>query len=287
MDIKKIPAGDVCGSYKLNHPSIINESNDPTKTTQQFEAIFLQSTLKSTRIEQHFSPSFGIHHKTSPGASDDQNASKLAEGPSIGINTLLALYNISKMTLSTTDAISPQQPIVSTTQPTNKQETLTSSSIDEFVTSIWPFAKQASNLIGLDPKILLAQAALETGWGQFIAKDTFGNTSNNLFNIKAHAENTDQSVKITTTEFIADTPIKLEASFKKYSSVEHSFNDYISLIKNNDRYKTALANADDPKRYMNALQNAGYATDPNYAKKIYSIYHGDELQHALERNGLC
>ena len=73
------------------------------------------------------------------------------------------------------------------------------------------------------------------------------------------------------------------ASFKKYLSVQHSVNDYISLIKNSNRYKKALANVDDPKRYIDALQGAGYATDPSYADKILLIYHGNELQQALEK----
>ncbi len=154
--------------------------------------------------------------------------------------------------------------------------------VDDFVKSIWPYAKQASTMLGLDPKLLMAQAALETGWGQFIAKDLDGSSSNNIFNIKA--KNLDRAVKIKTTEYIADSPVSMMASFKKYSSVAHSFDDYMSLILG-DRYKTALANAHDPERYIDALLCAGYATDPDYANKIVSIYRGDELQNVLARNG--
>jgi flagellar protein FlgJ len=285
MDITKISASDLCSSSKLKQPHIINESNDPTGVTQQFE-VFLQSTLKSTRIEQHFRPPVGINHKSSECLSDIQNASKFVEGSSIDINTLIAPNTTSKMPVTATNPLS-QQPIIPANHSIDKHEPIISPSIDDFVKSVWPFAKQAAHNIGLDPKILLAQAALETGWGQYIAHDTLGNTSNNLFNIKASTENTNQSVSIKTTEFIADTPIKIEALFKKYSSIEHSLNDYVSLIKNSNRYKTALANADDPKRYMDALQHAGYATDPNYANKIYSIYQGKEIERVLERNGLC
>ena len=118
-----------------------------------------------------------------------------------------------------------------------------------------------------------------------IAKDSDGDSSNNVFNIKAKVGNTDQSITIKTTEYIADMPIKMMASFKKYPSMAQSFNDYVSLIKEDSRYKNALSNTNDPTQYVAALQHAGYATDPNYGHKILSIYHGDELRQALERNG--
>ena len=224
----------------------------------QFEAVFLQSVLKSTCIDQHFT---GDVSPFSPYEST---------GP-LGLNS-----GVDKPDASI-------EPIEIGAIAAEKEPLEISQTVDGFIKSIWPYAKQASNLMGLDPKILMAQAALETGWGQFIAKDRDGSSSYNLFNIKA--SNTDLSVKIKTTEYITDTPIKMMASFKKYPSIEHSFNDYVSLIKDNSRYREALANTSDPKRYIDALHDAGYATDPDYANKIMSIYNGDELQRALERNG--
>lgn len=158
-------------------------------------------------------------------------------------------------------------------------------SIDEFVKSIWPYAQHAATLLGLDPKLLVAQAALETGWGQFVARDENGSSSNNFFNIKSIGKQQNDAVEVKTTEYAADIPIKTKALFKKYSSVENSFEDYVSLIKENSRYEQALANANDPQRFIKALHDAGYATDPQYADKILSIYHGDELQQSLERIG--
>ena len=137
--------------------------------------------------------------------------------------------------------------------------------------------------MGLDPKILIAQAALETGWGKFVAKDSDGSSSNNLFNIKTGVITRIESVNVKTTEFIADTPIKMSASFRKYPSVEQSFNDYVSLITGSERYQSALDNAGNPEAYVNELHKAGYATDPKYGTKILSIYHGDELNQAMQR----
>lgn len=157
-------------------------------------------------------------------------------------------------------------------------------SIDEFVKSIWPYAQQAASMLGLDPKLLVAQAALETGWGQYVTRDENG-SSNNFFNIKSTGKQKNDAVEVKTTEYVADIPVKTKALFKKYASVENSFADYVSLIKDNSRYEQALANANDPHRFIKALHDAGYATDPRYADKILSIYHGDELQQALARIG--
>ncbi len=216
----------------------------------QFEAVFLQSMLKSSCIDQHF--------------TDEKNDCfdvPASRGLTAGSRDVL-------------------QPISAKPTPRDIAPQI-NQTVDDFVKCIWPYAKQASTRLGLDPKILMAQAALETGWGQFIAKDVDGSSSNNIFNIKA--KNTDQAVKVKTHEYITDTPVSMMASFKKYSSVAHSFDDYMSQVMG-DRYKAALANAHDPERYIQALHCAGYATDPDYANKIVSIYRGDALQHVLARN---
>ena len=159
-------------------------------------------------------------------------------------------------------------------------------SVDDFITSIWPIAKQAASLIGLDPKILVAQAILETGWGKCITKDADGISTNNLFNIKADTSNKYESVRVQTTEYLANKPIKTNAAFKKYPSIEHSLNDYISLIRGNRRYQKAITNAGNSELFVNELHKAGYATDPEYSSKILSIYHGKELKKVMDRCGL-
>lgn len=233
------------------------ERNTPafSSVPQEFEAMFLQSMLKSTCIEQHFTDNPGSFNIQPCSLADNTGIERLSNNiePPLASSLVEDFVPVSDANVS----------------------------VNDFVKSIWPYAQRASALIGLDPKILIAQAALETGWGQKIATDSEG-SSHNLFNIKAKSDTT-ESIAIKTTEYIADMPIKMTASFKKYASVEHSFNDYISLIQGDKRYKTALENAHDPKAYMDSLQQAGYATDPNYSRKILSIYHGDELTRALER----
>lgn len=230
----------------------------------QFEAVFMQSMLKSNCIEQHF--------------TDETNDTTVDSLAYTMDRPLLAPADLKVRSNHVERAIDLDVNLVDKS-PNVEQVNQT---IDDFVKSIWPYARQASNLLGLDPKILMAQAALETGWGQLIAKDANGSSSNNVFNIKAQSP--EQSVEIKTTEYISNAPVSMIASFKKYPSVAHSFDDYVSLMQG-ARYKTALANTDDPARYIDALQRAGYATDPEYAHKILLIYHGDGLQQALERNG--
>jgi len=296
--------GIAVSDFKGLHDLKIQAQDDAKKAlpavAKQFEAIFLQSMLKTMRMGQHFldesSPFRGKHQETFQTMLDGQYASNISEGRGIGLATMLAKQlegsvgtTEKKPLLSMTSANHISMPMkpspLAITPEVSAKPPETSQSMDDFVKSIWPYARQAANLLGLDPKILVAQAALETGWGQFIAKDVDGSSSNNLFNIKSTSGSENSSIKVKTTEFVADTPIKMTASFKKYPTVGHSFKDYVSLIKGNNRYEEAVANAQDPQQYIKALSEAGYATDPNYANKIMSIYNGTELQQSLDRSG--
>lgn len=297
MNVQSIATSDFQSLNELKVQAKNDAKQALPEVAKQFEGIFLQSMLKSMRMGQHFldesSPFSGKNEATFQDMLDGQYANNIAGTSGIGLASMLAKQldaavpggnNKAAEAIQSTESNAPsfhtlsENKEVGTDSPEN--------TIDDFVKSIWPKAKQAASLIGLDPKILMAQAALETGWGKFVAKDADGTSSNNLFNIKTGANKEYDSVKIKTTEYIADTPIKMNASFRKYPSVEHSFNDYVSLIKGSDRYQGALENAGNPERYVTELNKAGYATDPNYGTKILSIYHGDELNQALDRCGL-
>ncbi|KGP62859.1 flagellar rod assembly protein FlgJ [Legionella norrlandica] len=284
MAVQGIAANDFQGLNELKVQAKNNAKEGLPEAAKLFETVFLQSMLKSRCIGQYFldeSTSFNEKNPiTFQEILDGRYGSALGESKETGSATRLA---------NQLDA-SVGIPLNSSSHSSNEMNSATisnteisSSIIDDFVRSVWPIAKQAASLIGLDPKLLIAQAALETGWGKFVVKDTNDFSSNNLFNIKATANSQSESVQIKTTEYIADMPIKVNASFRKYSSIKDSFHDYISLIKESERYRTALANAANPELYMNELSKAGYATDPNYTSKILSIYHGKELKQAILR----
>lgn len=144
------------------------------------------------------------------------------------------------------------------------------SSPEEFVATMLPMAEQAAKKLGVEPRYLVAQAALETGWGKSIIRDSDGGSSHNLFGIKSHGWG-GKSANVTTSEYVQGVKVKQKDDFRSYASFEQSFNDYVDFLQSNGRYKQALQATANPERFVSELQQAGYATDPNYARKISQI----------------
>lgn len=148
---------------------------------------------------------------------------------------------------------------------------------EEFVEKLMPLAEKIAGELGVDPRVLLAQSALETGWGKFMVRDADGSNSKNLFNIKADSRWGGNSAQVFTLEYRDGVAQREQAQFRSYESYEDSFRDYVDFLKNSPRYKLALESAEDPYAYVQQLQEAGYATDPEYAEKIKNIFEGDLL----------
>ncbi|MGE8465104.1 flagellar assembly peptidoglycan hydrolase FlgJ [Pseudomonas putida] len=142
---------------------------------------------------------------------------------------------------------------------------------DTFVATMLPMAEQAAKRIGIDPRYLVAQAALETGWGKSVMRNTDGSSSHNLFGIKASGNWQGEQARAITSEFRDGQFVKETAAFRSYDSYQDSFHDLVSLLQNNSRYQDAVSVADKPEQFVRELQKAGYATDPNYASKISQI----------------
>ncbi|BBU46143.1 flagellar rod assembly protein/muramidase FlgJ [Pseudomonas putida] len=142
---------------------------------------------------------------------------------------------------------------------------------DEFVATMLPMAEQAAKRIGIDPRYLVAQAALETGWGKSVMRNTDGSSSHNLFGIKATGNWYGGEARAITSEYRDGQFVKETAAFRSYDSYQDSFHDLVSLLQNNSRYQDAVKAADKPEQFVQELQKAGYATDPNYASKISQI----------------
>ena len=140
-----------------------------------------------------------------------------------------------------------------------------------FVASVWPHAERAARELGVDPRALVAQAALETGWGKRHIKRDNGSSSHNLFGIKATGNWEGGEARAITSEFRDGQFVKETAAFRSYDSYQDSFHDLVSLLQNNSRYQDAVKAADKPEQFVQELQKAGYATDPNYASKISQI----------------
>jgi flagellar protein FlgJ len=145
------------------------------------------------------------------------------------------------------------------------------SSADEFVNTMLPMAKEAAARIGVDPRYLVAQAALETGWGKSVMRAQDGSSSHNLFGIKAGDSWKGDSARAITSEFRNGEMVRETAQFRSYDSYKDSFHDLVTLLQTNNRYQDVVKSADNPEQFVRELQKAGYATDPDYASKISQI----------------
>ena len=161
----------------------------------------------------------------------------------------------------------------------NPETKLDCSSPEAFVRSIWPMAQKTAAELGVSPRALVAQAALETGWGRRLAQKN-GETSHNLFGIKAGGRWNGSRMNAATHEFVDGARRSERADFRAYGSVAESFADYARLL-GRDRYASARGVGEDVHRFASALQQAGYATDPSYANKISAIANGSTLNRAL------
>lgn len=140
----------------------------------------------------------------------------------------------------------------------------------EFVALAYPYAHQPAKKLAVNAKVLVAIAALETGWGRHLPADKAG-SSNNYFGIKADPRWLGKKVTGQTLEFRHGIFNSLQQTFRAYATLKDSFNDFADFILSNQRYQKALAFAHDTQRFLQAMQQAGYATDPAYADKILKI----------------
>ncbi len=164
------------------------------------------------------------------------------------------------------------------------EPTLTFATPKEFIDKLSGMAKHAAKLIGVHPAVILAQAALETDWGKKVIAQAKGISSFNLFNIKSDAKWHKDKAVASTLEQQNGIIVKQQASFKSYDSYHESFMDYANLITKNPRYQKVLANADKPMAYVHALQEAGYATDKQYANKIMEMLKSQPFQAMLSED---
>lgn len=139
-----------------------------------------------------------------------------------------------------------------------------------FIARLLRPAQAAAQQSGLHPHLILAQAALESGWGKREIPAADGRPSHNLFGIKATGDWRGKTTEITTTEYINGVKQKVKAAFRVYDSYEHALSDYAKLLTKNPRYR-GVVQSGSPEQGARALQAGGYATDPAYAKKLITI----------------
>ena len=155
-----------------------------------------------------------------------------------------------------------------------------------FIDTLMPYAKKVAKILGISPAALVAQSALETGWGKRIINGADNQSSFNLFNIKAHKNWQGEKVAKDSLEVENGIGIKRRSDFRAYQDYAQSFDDYGKFITNNQRYKDALQQGTDADRYVEELQKAGYATDPQYAEKIKQIMNNETFKAAVAEGEL-
>ena len=146
-----------------------------------------------------------------------------------------------------------------------------------FAASIMPSIRAAAARLGVAPRALLAQAALETGWGRHAP-------GNNLFGVKATAA-PGGGVTALTDEFRHGVARAETAVFRAYDHMSASVHDYANLLLGDGRYRNVRGLGNDIPAFAQALQRAGYATDPRYASKLIAVAYGPQMQAVLAGAG--
>jgi flagellar protein FlgJ len=296
---------DLASTDRLREAAKSGDKGALEEAAKQFEAIFVQMLLKSMRKAQE-----AIADKDSPFNSDqvkfyrDMHDQQLATDMSTNGNIGLADVIVQQMGINNgvtpAGAVRPDDNLtmpesqllllkkinenglsVDVANSSSSNKLAAFNSPKEFVEQLYPEAIQAAEKLNIDPKALLAQAAVETGWGKYVIQQQGGASSHNLFGIKADKRWDGEKAVVDTLEYVNNIPEKQQASFRSYADFGDSLNDYIKFVQSNSRYEQALEKTESPQEYFTELQQAGYATDPAYADKVMSVYNGALLNDLL------
>lgn len=219
---------------------------------QQFEMVFLDMMLKSMRAA---TPQDGMldseQTKLFTGMLDQQLAQEMSKR-GVGLADLMVRQ------------LGPQAPLAA---PPGATVSSYAADKQTFVDKLLPQAEQASRTTGIPAEMMLGQAALESGWGKREIRLADGSNSYNLFGIKAGKNWQGKVAEVTTTEYHEGIASKQAERFRAYHSYAEAFEDYARLLGDNPRYAGVQAQP-DAAQFARSLQQAGYATDPQYADKL-------------------
>ncbi len=261
-------------------------------TAQQFEAVFLNMMLKSMRDATPQDGMFDSEQtKMFTGMLDQQLAQNMSHR-GIGLADIM-VKQLSKTGSSGASAaassgnLSPKlpgsSPVAATNIPAPQNNAANALAVNGvpsaysenfqqgFVQRMAPYALQASQETGVPAPLMMGQAALESGWGRREIRLPDGSNSYNLFGIKANGNWNGKVAEVTTTEYQNGIPHKQVEKFRAYGSYTEAFSDYAKMLSNNPRYAPVVQQGQGAPAAAQALQRAGYATDPNYAAKLVKV----------------
>ena len=253
--------GDFAGLEKLKSSASRSDAGAVRQVAQQFESLFARMLIKSMRDAIGKDPIFGSDQsQTYQSMLDDQLSLELTRGKGLGLADML----VRQLQQSGATAAAATTPPRAATGASGTERA-------DFISQVWPDAAQAAQQLGIHPVSLVAQAALETNWGRSIPRTAGGVSSNNLFGVKAGASWSGASVTAGTQEFVGGAARETSAAFRAYASPGESFQDYVALIRNNPRLSAALGSGTSVASFATALQQGGYASDPDYAHKVTAV----------------
>lgn len=279
---------DVQGLSDLKRAARAQDPAAVRETARQFESIFIRMMLQSMRDaggqDELFSSQEGNTYRS---MFDDQIALEMSRGKGIGLADMLVQQLVRAGVDAQASNVTNLSKAVAASEPdmTRSIEVAVpgAASIDPaasapaepgsrraFLEAIQPAAEKAAQVLGVSPRSLMAQAALETGWGRSMQRD--GSSTNfNLFGIKATGSWGGRVQEQSTTEYVNGVAQRQVERFRAYDSIQDSFADHARLLSRSARYADAVGTGDDTAAYAQALQRGGYATDPAYARKLTAV----------------
>jgi len=271
--------GDFAGLEKLKAGAAHSDPQALRQVARQFESLFARMMIKSMREAVGRDPIFGSDQaQTYQGMYDDQLSLELTKGKGLGLADML-MRQLQQAGSTARPAPAGTVPAAAAgragTLPAGARPAAgTAASGAErssFISQLWPAAERAAQLLGVHPVSLIAQAALESNWGRSVPRGRDGASSNNLFGIKAGAGWSGASVTAGTQEYQGGSTRPTSAAFRAYASPGAGFQDYVALLTGNPRFNAALGSGASVESFGAALQQGGYATDPDYARKLTAV----------------
>ncbi len=257
--------------------------------SQQFEAVFMQTLLKSMRDATPQDGPMDSEQTRMYTSMLDQQLAQSLSARGIGLADVM-LRQLSRNRAAVAGTQSPAQPTdanapapAAAPAPKSKPSEVRSEEPrrgEDFLARMKEHAIQASNSTGIPARFLLGHAALESGWGKHEIRAADGSRSFNLFGIKAGRNWKGATVDVMTTEYVHGAPQKVMQTFRAYRSYAEAFQDYAALMQGSRRYAAVLKQSDSAG-FAQGLQRAGYATDPQYAAKLTGILNGARMRQTL------
>lgn len=268
---------DLASLSGLKREARLDEQAALRETARQFESLFIKMMLSSMREASEGDPIFDSDQsQLYRGMFDDQMSLEMSRGRGIGladalIEQLARGRATTEPSVGLTVSMGASASRVASTSRASDPAPAEPGTKRAFLDAIRPAAERAAAQLGVSPRSLMAQAALETGWGRSLPRHESGESSFNLFGIKAGRSWQGPVVNTDTQEFIGGKSVRQVEAFRAYQSIEQSFADHSRLVSSSRRYQAALNTGADTAAFASALQQGGYATDPRYADKLVAV----------------